>query len=171
MASCRPALPCTLLNLAVALAAMLVFFLVQAGRARWRRNCNSFAVRLVVLVLLTGAYALRALLAIDRASDENARVLAMIVSSVGTLFLYFIWLFTLLPGEKHAADEGRPKATVPRPAPRRRVRPRAVPAAGPVVVVAAAAAALRAAGSSGRPHPPAQRGIAQFAATVHITHL
>ncbi len=95
----------TLLNLAVALAAMLVFFLVQAGRARWRRNRNSFAVRLVVLVLLTGAYALRALLAIDRASDENARVLAMIVSSVGTLFLYFIWLFTLLPGEK--ARSGR----------------------------------------------------------------
>lgn len=95
----------TLLNLAVALAAMLVFFLVQAGRARWRRNRNSFAVRLVVLVLLTGAYALGALLAIDRASDENARVLAMIVSSVGTLFLYFIWLFTLLPGEK--ARSGR----------------------------------------------------------------
>ncbi|MCR1569734.1 TPM domain-containing protein [Stenotrophomonas sp.] len=95
----------TLLNLAVALAAMLVFFLVRAGRARWRRNRNSFAVRLVVLVLLTGAYALGALLAIDRASDENARVLAMIVSSVGTLFLYFIWLFTLLPGEK--ARSGR----------------------------------------------------------------
>lgn len=95
----------TLLNLAVALAAMLVFFLVQAGRARWRKNRNSFAVRLVVLVLLTGAYALGALLAIDRASDENARVLAMIVSSVGTLFLYFIWLFTLLPGEK--ARSGR----------------------------------------------------------------
>lgn len=95
----------TLLNLAVALAAMLVFFLVQSGRARWRRNRNSFAVRLVVLVLLTGAYALGALLAIDRASDENARVLAMIVSSVGTLFLYFIWLFTLLPGEK--ARSGR----------------------------------------------------------------
>ena len=95
----------TLLNLAVAIAAMLVFFLVQAGRARWRRNRNSFAVRLVVLVLLTGAYALGALLAIDRASDENARVLAMIVSSVGTLFLYFIWLFTLLPGEK--ARSGR----------------------------------------------------------------
>lgn len=95
----------TLLNLAVALAAMLVFFLVQAGRARWRRNRNSFAVRLVVLVLLTGAYALGALLAIDRASDGNARVLAMIVSSVGTLFLYFIWLFTLLPGEK--ARSGR----------------------------------------------------------------
>lgn len=95
----------TLLNLAVALAAMLVFFLVQAGRARWRRNRNSFAVRLVLLVLLTGAYALGALLAIDRASDENARVLAMIVSSVGTLFLYFIWLFTLLPGEK--ARSGR----------------------------------------------------------------
>ncbi|WP_329842395.1 TPM domain-containing protein [Stenotrophomonas hibiscicola] len=94
-----------LLNLAVALAAMLVFFLVQAGRARWRKNRNSFAVRLVVLVLLTGAYALGALLAIDRASDENARVLAMIVSSVGTLFLYFIWLFTLLPGEK--ARSGR----------------------------------------------------------------
>ncbi|MEN6649014.1 TPM domain-containing protein [Stenotrophomonas hibiscicola] len=95
----------TLLNLAVALAAMLVFFLVRAGRARWRKNRNSFAVRLVVLVLLTGAYALGALLAIDRASDENARVLAMIVSSVGTLFLYFIWLFTLLPGEK--ARSGR----------------------------------------------------------------
>ncbi len=95
----------TLLNLAVALAAMLVFFLVQAGRARWRKNRNSFAVRLVVLVLLTGAYALGALLAIDRASDGNARVLAMIVSSVGTLFLYFIWLFTLLPGEK--ARSGR----------------------------------------------------------------
>ncbi|CAM0120530.1 Glycine rich protein [Stenotrophomonas maltophilia] len=95
----------TLLNLAVALAAMLVFFLVQAGRARWRKNRNCFAVRLVVLVLLTGAYALGALLAIDRASDGNARVLAMIVSSVGTLFLYFIWLFALLPGEK--ARSGR----------------------------------------------------------------
>ncbi|MBY6282327.1 TPM domain-containing protein [Stenotrophomonas maltophilia] len=95
----------TLLNLAVAIAAMLVFFLVQAGRARWRKNRNSFAVRLVVLVLLTGGYALGALLAIDRASDENARVLAMIVSSVGTLFLYFIWVFTLLPGEK--ARSGR----------------------------------------------------------------
>lgn len=95
----------TLLNLAVAIVAMLVFFLVQAGRARWRKNRNSFAVRLVVLVLLTGGYALGALLAIDRASDENARVLATIVSSVGTLFLYFIWVFTLLPGEK--ARSGR----------------------------------------------------------------
>lgn len=95
----------TLLNLAVAIAAMLVFFLVQAGRARWRKNRNSFAVRLVVLVLLTGGYALGALLAIDRASDENARALATIVSSVGTLFLYFIWVFTLLPGEK--ARSGR----------------------------------------------------------------
>lgn len=95
----------TLLNLAVAIAAMLVFFLVQAGRARWRKNRNSFAVRLVVLVLLTGGYALGALLAIDRAGDENARVLATIVSSVGTLFLYFIWVFTLLPGEK--ARSGR----------------------------------------------------------------
>lgn len=95
----------TLLNLAVAIAAMLVFFLVQAGRAHWRKNRNSFAVRLVVLVLLTGGYALGALLAIDRASDENARVLATIVSSVGTLFLYFIWVFTLLPGEK--ARSGR----------------------------------------------------------------
>lgn len=95
----------TLLNLAVAIAAMLVFFLVQAGRARWRKNRNSFAVRLVVLVLLTGGYALGALLAIDRANDENARVLATIVSSAGSLFLYFIWVFTLLPGEK--ARSGR----------------------------------------------------------------
>lgn len=95
----------TLLNLAVAIAAMLVFFLVQAGRARWRKNRNSFAVRLGVLVLLTGGYALGALLAIDRANDENARVLATIVSSVGSLFLYFIWVFTLLPGEK--ARSGR----------------------------------------------------------------
>lgn len=95
----------TLLNLTVAIAATLVFFLVQAGRARWRKNRNSFAVRLVVLVLLTGGYALGALLAIDRASDENARALATIVSSVGTLFLYFIWVFTLLPGEK--ARSGR----------------------------------------------------------------
>jgi len=95
-----------LLNLAVGIAAMLVFFLVQAGRARWRKNRNSFAIRLVVLVLLTGGYALGALLAIDRAGDENARVLATIVSSMGTLFLYFIWVFTLLPGEKARGARG-----------------------------------------------------------------
>lgn len=89
-----------LLDLAVGIAAMLVFFVVQAGRARWRKNRNSFAIRVVVLVLLTAGYALGALLAIDRAGDENARLLATIVSSVGTLFLYFIWVFTLLPGEK-----------------------------------------------------------------------
>ncbi|WP_059065462.1 TPM domain-containing protein [Stenotrophomonas indicatrix] len=96
----------TLLNLAVGIAAMLVFFLVQAGRARWRKNRNSFAIRLVVLVLLSGGYALGALLAIDRAGDENARVLATIVSSMGTLFLYFIWVFTLLPGEKARGGRG-----------------------------------------------------------------
>ncbi|WP_303637115.1 TPM domain-containing protein [Stenotrophomonas tuberculopleuritidis] len=89
----------TLLNLAAGLLAMLGLFLVRAGHARWRKNRNSFAVRLVLLLILTVGYALGALLMIGRAEEGNARQLAMIVSGTGTLFLYFIWVFTLLPGE------------------------------------------------------------------------
>uniref|UniRef100_UPI0036DD2699 hypothetical protein n=1 Tax=Streptomyces venezuelae TaxID=54571 RepID=UPI0036DD2699 len=52
-----------LLDLAVGIAAMLVFFIVQAGRARWHKDRGSFAVRFTVLLLLSAGYALFALLA------------------------------------------------------------------------------------------------------------
>lgn len=57
----------TLLDLAVGIVAMLVFFLVQACRARWHKDRSSFGVRCAVLLLLTAGYVLFALLAIDRA--------------------------------------------------------------------------------------------------------
>lgn len=89
-----------LLNLVVVIVVMLVFFLVQVGCVCWWKNCNSFVVWLVVLVLLIGGYVLGVLLVIDWVSDENVCVLVMIVFSVGMLFLYFIWVFILLFGEK-----------------------------------------------------------------------
>lgn len=89
----------TLLNLAVGIAAMLVFFLVQACRARWHKDRSSFGARFAVLLLLTAGYAIVALLAIDRA-DPVARLAATIGWSAGTLVLYFAWVFTMLPAEK-----------------------------------------------------------------------
>jgi uncharacterized protein len=94
----------TLLDLAVGIAAMLVFFLVQAGRARWHKDRSSFAVRFAVLLLLSAGYALCALLAIDRA-EPAARLAATIGWSAGTLLLYFVWIFTLLPADR--ARSGR----------------------------------------------------------------
>ncbi|MFL4597846.1 TPM domain-containing protein [Stenotrophomonas maltophilia] len=89
----------TLLDLAVGIAAMLVFFIVQAGRARWHKDRSSFAVRFTVLLLLSAGYALFALLAIDRA-EPAARLAATIGWSAGTLVLYFVWIFTLLPADR-----------------------------------------------------------------------
>ncbi|HGM6067683.1 TPA: YgcG family protein [Stenotrophomonas maltophilia] len=88
-----------LLDLAVGIAAMLVFFIVQAGRARWHKDRGSFAVRFTVLLLLSAGYALFALLAIDRA-EPAARLAATIGWSAGTLVLYFVWIFTLLPADR-----------------------------------------------------------------------
>ncbi|MGY5944268.1 TPM domain-containing protein [Stenotrophomonas forensis] len=88
-----------LLDLAVGIAAMLVFFIVQAGRARWHKDRGSFAVRFTVLLLLSAGYAFFALLAIDRA-EPAARLAATIGWSAGTLVLYFVWIFTLLPADR-----------------------------------------------------------------------
>lgn len=95
----------TLLDLAVGIAAMLVFFLIQACRARWHKDRSSFGVRFAVLVLLTAGYAIFALLAIDRV-DPAARLAATIGWSAGTLVLYFAWIFTMLPGAKARGSGG-----------------------------------------------------------------
>ncbi|MBH1736686.1 TPM domain-containing protein [Stenotrophomonas maltophilia] len=89
----------TLLDLAAGIVAMLLFFLVQACRARWHKDRSSFGVRFAVLLLLTAGYVLFALLAIDRA-DPVARLAATIGWGAGTVVLYFAWIFTMLPGEK-----------------------------------------------------------------------
>lgn len=94
-----------LLDLAVGIAAMLVFFLVQAGRARWHKDRRSFALRFAVLLLLSAGYALCALLAIDRA-DPVARLAVTIGWSAGTLLLYFMWIFTLLPADRARGGRG-----------------------------------------------------------------
>jgi len=95
----------TVLDLAVGIAAMLVFFLVQAGRARWHKDRRSFALRFAVLLLLSAGYALCALLAIERA-EPAARLAATIGWSAGTLLLYFAWIFTLLPADRARGGRG-----------------------------------------------------------------
>ncbi|WMJ70864.1 TPM domain-containing protein [Stenotrophomonas sp. 24(2023)] len=80
-------------NLAVGIAVMLVAFLVGACRARWRQSRRSFAVRASVLGLLTAGYALLVLhLSTAAASAEEGRTLALILSVVGSFFLYFAWV-------------------------------------------------------------------------------
>ncbi|MDR2961345.1 MAG: TPM domain-containing protein [Stenotrophomonas sp.] len=95
----------TVLDLAVGIAAMLVFFLVQSGRARWHKDRRSFALRFAVLLLLSAGYALCALLAIERA-EPAARLAATIGWSAGTLLLYFAWIFTLLPADRARGGRG-----------------------------------------------------------------
>ncbi len=89
-----------LLQVAAGVVTLMVFLLVQACRTRWKKNRSSFIVRMTVLVLLTLGYAAGALLAIHRAEGDDPRLLAMIVSGVCGVLLYFVWLFTMLPGER-----------------------------------------------------------------------
>ncbi|MBN4970523.1 TPM domain-containing protein [Stenotrophomonas maltophilia] len=89
-----------LLQAAAGVVTLMVFLLVQACRARWKKNRSSFVVRMTVLVLLTLGYAAGALLAIHRAEGDDPRLLAMIVSGVCGVLLYFVGLFTMLPGER-----------------------------------------------------------------------
>jgi uncharacterized protein len=89
-----------LLQAAAGVVTLMVFLLVQACRTRWKKNRSSFVVRMTVLVLLTLGYVAGALLAIHRAEGDDPRLLAMIVSGVCGVLLYFVGLFTMLPGER-----------------------------------------------------------------------
>lgn len=88
-------------NLAVGIAVMLVGFLVSACLARWRESRRSFIVRAGVLALLTAGYGLMVLhVSAAAATAEEGHTLAIILSVVGSFFLYFAWVLGMSSVQK-----------------------------------------------------------------------